>query len=62
MSDHDKLLAKIASEINTALDAGEIYAKLTEQAKEGDTDSIKLLAELSQYAEERKLRKELFGV
>lgn len=62
MSDHDKLLAKIASEMNTALDAGEIYAKLTEQAKEGDTDSIKLLAELSQYAEERKLRKELFGV
>lgn len=62
MGSYDKLLAKIASEVNAAADAEEIYSKLTEQAKKGDTDSVKLLAELNQYAEERELRKDLFGV
>lgn len=62
MSNYEKLLAKIASEVNADADAVEIYNKLTTQAKMGDTDSVKLLAELNQYAEERKLRKELFGV
>ena len=62
MSNYEKLLAKIASEINAEADAAEIYNQLTEQAKMGDADSVKLLAELNQYAEERKLRKELFGI
>ncbi|MBQ8715839.1 MAG: hypothetical protein IJ552_11665 [Prevotella sp.] len=62
MSNYEKLLAKIASEVNAAADARDIYDQLTKQAKEGDTDSVKLLAELNQYAEERKLRKELFGI
>jgi len=62
MSNYEKLLAKIASEINAEADAVEIYDQLTEQAKKGDADSVKLIAELNQYAEERKLRKELFGI
>lgn len=61
MSDQD-ILKHIADAVNGAADAGEIVEKLKEQAMTGDTDSIKLLAELGQYAEERQLRKELFGV
>ena len=36
--------------------------KIAEMASEGDLDAIKLLNERMQDREERKLRKELFGV
>lgn len=59
---NEELLEKIASEVCAKADAREILDKLKELAKTGDTDAVKLLADLSQYAEERNLRKELFGV
>lgn len=59
---NEELLEKIASEVCAKADAQEILDKLKELAKTGDTDAVKLLADLSQYAEERNLRKELFGV
>ena len=62
MSDMDGQLARILHEADDTLDRVEIIRQLKEQAKDGDTDSIKLLAELTQYAQERKLRKDLFGV
>ena len=58
----DELLRQLASEADRAYDAGEIVQKLTEKAKSGDADSIRLLTELGQRAKEVKLRKELFGV
>jgi len=57
-----ELLKRIADEVSATADAKEILDKLTELSKQGDTDAITLLAKLSQYGKETKLRKELFGV
>lgn len=62
MDSNSEILKKLADEVNAKADASEIVDKLVSQAKDGDTDSIKLLAELKQQAEERRLRQELFGV
>ena len=58
----NELLKRIADEVSVTADAKEILDKLTELSKQGDTDAIELLAKLSQYGKETKLRKELFGV
>lgn len=58
----NELLKRIADEVSATADANEILDKLTELSKQGDTDSIELLAKLNQYGKETKLRKELFGV
>ena len=41
---------------------GEVVDKLLEQAKGGDTESVKLLVDLGTEAKAVRLRKELFGV
>ena len=58
----NELLKRIADEVSATADAKEILDKLRELSKQGDTDAIELLAKLSQYGKETKLRKELFGV
>ena len=63
MSNQDEeYLEGLAREVDGEIAAREVVDKLLEQAKGGDTESVKLLVELGTEAKAVRLRKELFGV
>ena len=55
-------LDHLANEVDREITSAEITGKLLENAKKGNVESIKLLAELGKAGRISKLRKELFGV
>ena len=55
-------LDHLANEVDREITSAEITGKLLEKAKNGDADSVKLLAELGKAGSVAKLRKELFGI
>jgi len=63
MSNQDEeYLEDLAREVDGEIAAREVVDKLLEQAKGGDTESVKLLVDLGTEAKAVRLRKELFGV
>lgn len=58
----EEYLEGLAREVDGEIAAAEVVAKLLEQARKGDTESVKLLVELGTEAKTVRLRKELFGV
>lgn len=58
----EEYLEGLAREVDGEIAAREVVDKLLEQAKGGDTESVKLLVELGTEAKAVRLRKELFGV
>lgn len=58
----EEYLEGLAREVDGEIAAREVVAKLLEQARKGDTESVKLLVELGTEAKTVRLRKELFGV
>lgn len=58
----EEYLEGLAREVDGEIAAREVVDKLLEQAKNGDTESVKLLVELGTEAKTVRLRKELFGV
>jgi len=58
----EEYLEGLAREVDGEIAAREVVDKLLEQAKNGDTESVKLLVELGTEAKAVRLRKELFGV
>lgn len=63
MSNQDEeYLEGLAREVDCEIAAREVVDKLFEQARKGDTESVKLLVELGTEAKAARLRKELFGV
>lgn len=63
MSNQDEeYLEGLAREVDGEIAAREVVDKLLEQARKGDTESVKLLVELGTEAKAVRLRKELFGV
>ena len=63
MSNQDEeYLEGLAREVDGEIAAREVVDKLLEQAKGGDTESVKLLVELGTEAKTVRLRKELFGI
>ena len=58
----EEYLEGLAREVDGEIAAREVVDKLLEQAKGGDTESVKLLVELGTEAKTVRLRKELFGV
>lgn len=63
MSNQDEeYLEGLAREVDGEIAAREVVDKLLEQAKGGDTESVKLLVDLGTEAKAVRLRKELFGV
>lgn len=58
----EEYLEGLAREVDGEIAAREVVDKLLEQAKKGDTESVKLLVELGTEAKAVRLRKELFGV
>lgn len=57
----EEYLEGLAREVDGEI-AAEVVAKLLEQARKGNTESVKLLVELGTEAKTVRLRKELFGV
>lgn len=63
MSNQDEeYLEGLAREVDGEIAAREVVDKLLEQARKGDTESVKLLVDLGTEAKTVRLRKELFGV
>ena len=58
----EEYLEGLAREVDGEIAAREVVEKLLEQARNGDTESVKLLVELGTEAKAVRLRKELFGV
>lgn len=58
----EEYLEGLAREVDGEIAAREVVDKLLEQARKGDTESVKLLVELGTEAKTVRLRKELFGV
>ena len=58
----EEYLEGLAREVDGEIAAREVVDKLLEQAKGGDTESVKLLVDLGTEAKAVRLRKELFGV
>lgn len=58
----EEYLEGLAREVDGEIAAREVVDKLLEQARKGDTESVKLLVELGTEAKAVRLRKELFGV
>lgn len=58
----EEYLEGLAREVDGEIAAREVVDKLLEQAKNGDTESVKLLVDLGTEAKAVRLRKELFGV
>ncbi len=58
----EEYLEGLAREVDGEIAAREVVEKLLEQARKGDTESVKLLVELGTEAKAVRLRKELFGV
>lgn len=58
----EEYLEGLAREVDGEIAAHEVVDKLLEQAKGGDTESVKLLVDLGTEAKAVRLRKELFGV
>lgn len=58
----EEYLEDLAREVDGEIAAREVVDKLLEQARKGDTESVKLLVELGTEAKTVRLRKELFGI
>ena len=58
----EEYLEGLAREVDGEIAAREVVDKLLEQARKGDTESVKLLVDLGTEAKAVRLRKELFGV